>query len=108
MASQKKVGAAMTAKAREMAALVGQWERSGETMREFAERHGMKLSTFSSWRQELRKREVRPAARAEFIEIGGSGPVQFELSLANGMRVRVPSGFDGAELERLLGVLTRC
>jgi hypothetical protein len=100
--------AMMTPRARQMATLMAQWERSGETMKEFAARHGIKLSTFSSWRQELGKRVTKPAVRTEFIEIGGNGAVQFELSLPNGMRLRVPNGFDAAALERLLGVLVRC
>jgi transposase-like protein len=108
MANQSNGKAVLTPKAREMAALMGQWERSGERMKDFAARHGIKLSTFSSWRQELRRRTAKPAARTEFVEIGGNGPVQFELSLPSGVRLRVPSGFDAAALERLLDVLGRC
>jgi len=109
MANQNNRSPGMTPKAREMAALMAEYERSGETMMEFAERHGMKLSTFSSWRQELRKRLAKPAPKTEFVEIGdANGSRLLELSFANGVKVKVPNGFDAAELERLVRVLGRC
>jgi hypothetical protein len=49
----------------------------------------------------------RTAAR--FVEVvaasGAGGGEEFEVTLVGGIRVRVPSGFDGEDLRRLLSVL---
>jgi transposase-like protein len=99
--------------------------RSGESVREFAARHGLKPGTLSYWRWKLRQAEqarssVRrprpPKARSRlevaslpagsFIEVQASGVGdRFELELANGRRLRIPSGFEAQALQRLLGVL---
>ena len=98
----------LTGRAREMAALVAKFERGGESAEEFARRQGMRPSTFAWWRSELKRRRRRQEReRIELVEIGGK-PADFELSLANGVRQRVPVGFDAAALARLLDVLCRC
>ena len=62
-----------------MAALVRQWEMSGEPRRVFARRHGLTVSQFDYWKRQVRRegeREanetVEPAGFARVHVIGGA------------------------------------
>lgn len=95
----------MTPRQRQMRALIGQWERSGESMVEFAVRHGVNPHTFGWWRRELRRQAVRDEP-VELVEVSlGETASGFEVRLPNGVVVHVPARFDETALRRLLGVL---
>ncbi len=55
--------------------------------------------------------EAQPIAPMQFVELTTklsetlTRPASFEIVLGSGRLVRVPGGFDGAELARLVGVL---
>lgn len=94
---------------------VRRWRRSGLTAREFAESIGVKAATLTHWAwrvgREGRGRgrtEQRPVAvSARFVEViaAAAGDERFELELGNGRRLRIPTGFEAAALERLLVVV---
>jgi hypothetical protein len=99
---------------------VRQWRQSGLTAREFAKRVGINAGTLSHWAWRLgrageadgRGREPIKrggASHASFVELvaGAIEDRRFELDLGDGRRLRIPAGFDGAGLERLLAVLDR-
>lgn len=79
--------------------------RSGKPVRVFAAEHGLDRQRVSLWRRRL----GASAARTVFQEVvvQGSACAPFEVSLASGVSIRVPSGFDGETLARLLDVLIR-
>ena len=104
----------LTARGRQMLRLIAQWERSGQTMEEFAAAHGMTRHTFGWWRSELKRRKpvapagVEPAIRLVEIERPSAGEKSFEVRLGNGIMVRVAAGFDGRALAELMSVLRAC
>lgn len=103
---------------------VERWKDSGLTAAEYAAETGINAHSLSWWRWRLgappssvpptrrRPRKAPAIAPAEppltFIEVpapsqGGA----LEVVLARGRTLRVPVGFDGPTLERLLGILER-
>ena len=103
----------LTARAREMAALIAEWERSGQTQQQFAARHGVSKHALGWWRWELKRRRQGTGAPQEairLVEIArvGTGGTSFELHLANGIAVTVRAGFDRGTLTELLAVVRAC
>lgn len=97
---------------------VAGWRRSGRTAKEYASSIGVNAGSLSHWawrlgheqRQEQarRSRSRRAVAATGLIEVIGQqrgGEDGFELRLAGGQRVHIPSGFDAAALKRLVAVL---
>jgi len=107
-----------TPRAREMRALVSQWRTSGLALASFARDRGVVPATLSWWRWELRRRAQarRSPAPPAFVGVQvvdapvAARPLPFEVVLRGRRIVRVPAGFDAAELGRLLGALesARC
>jgi hypothetical protein len=108
------------------AGLVRRWRRSGQTACEFAESVGVNAGTLSYWawrlkregkatdgaarsRRKRRRRQqsIAPMGERSFVELIVDRPEEgrFELELGDGRRLRIPAGFDGAALGRLLTVL---
>ncbi|WP_404365607.1 IS66 family insertion sequence element accessory protein TnpA [Corallococcus coralloides] len=88
------------------------FEASGQTQREFAAAHGMRLSTLQSW--VYRRRRAAPS-RADAVRLL---PVQvatapeaaesvLEVVAASGARVRFAVGTDVAYVARLVAALGR-
>jgi transposase len=105
---------------------IERWKDSGLSAKDFANETGISQRSLSWWRWQLgrkateptlarptqrRKREAKaapPASRMTFVEVSAPAPSEpFEIVLASGRRIRVPSGFDAPTLERLLVVLER-
>jgi hypothetical protein len=93
-------------------------ERSGQSIRTFAAREGLRAGSLSFWKWKLAQQGRKgrtgatPAAPLQFVELTTrEGPkaaptcAGFEVVLSSGRLVRVAGGFDGAELARLVGVL---
>ena len=94
--------------------ILERWKSSGLSGRAFCEREGLGEPVFYSWKRKLRLRgeaQVKPAARkaVQFIPVEVKSLVTIgaplEVVVGLGRVVRVPSGFDAAELKRLLLVL---
>ena len=95
--------------------LVRKWESSSETAREFCARHDLKLSTFQWWRWRLRDALGPPGEKSEaWVELaplvparvdGASKTADLTLVLGDGISIRIPVGFDGPTLERLIRTL---
>jgi transposase len=91
---------------------VEKWRKSGLTAAEYAERSGLKAKSLQWWRWRLglggrpgmQAMPVQPA----FVEVVGglrSPAGDLEVQLPGGACVRVPTGFDAADLARVLQVL---
>lgn len=117
---EERATGALSARGREMAALIAEQERSGLSAREFARQRGIAEGTMSWWRRELRLRgalgrsadtgsaALIPVAVVDEVRATGATPSRdgFVVHTAAGMKVEVPSGFDAAELRRLLEALS--
>ena len=105
----------MTDGARRWQGIVREWERSGQTQREFCRLRGINGGTFSWWKRQLaaqRSEHVhpeRPAAKpqAGFVELhpAGTGSAVYELVLSGGRLLRVPERFDPQVLSRLIAAV---
>jgi hypothetical protein len=78
--------------------LLKEFEGSGQTRREFCERHGLAVATLDSWRRG-RKRRPRLVEVAIAAPPSGAG---FALILCNGRRIESSWGFAEADLARLI------
>jgi hypothetical protein len=87
-------------------ALIAEQQRSGLSVREFAASRDLAATTLYWWRSELK----RPRADLVPVEIVEPEPADlpgYELSVGDSMTLRIPPGFDEAELRRLVAAL-RC
>ena len=103
----------MRASREEWAKRVERWRDSGLTAEQFAAEVGINANTLKFWRYKVgkavaakRPRE-RDATLLPLVEVSPAAITKacFEVELAGGRRVHVPSGFDAGALERLLAVL---
>lgn len=96
-------------------ALIREQERGGLSVAEFARRRGVSAATLYWWRSQLSRREERDRKpRLVAVEVIGSkegdssnGGRGFELELAGGRRLYVPSRFDAEALSRLIAAVER-
>jgi hypothetical protein len=93
--------------------LLGQWRRSGLSVRDFCAEQQVSEPSFYSWRRAI---ALRDAEAARFVGVhvipdeqpptgatgSGSG---LELVLGPGRLLRIGPGFDAATLKRLLALL---
>ena len=113
-----RLGSTTTERAGEMRRVLGRWERSGLTLREFGQQRGIPLSTLTWWRRVFRgaSEEAGNSAAAEnavvFTEVLQPAklprmPAVVEIAMPSGHVVRVPAGVDTATLQRVLEALQR-
>jgi transposase-like protein len=92
-------------------AVLAALEGSGQSVREFAEEHGLDPQRLWSWRRRVaggdtttfRELVVRPAQPTASQQ---ERPA-FEVGLPSGIVIRVPAGFEPAALAQLLDVLAQ-
>jgi hypothetical protein len=106
----------------EWAKRIERWAESGLTGAEFAAEIGVKETTLRHWKWALRRhaqepgweakaaRERRQQRAPQFVEVIASStpppsPELLEVTLRNGLKVRLPVQFDPTSLQRLLDVL---
>jgi hypothetical protein len=99
--------------------VVGQWRRSGQTVRAFCGEQGLSEPSFYAWRRIIAERDQQsrcgrrrdgngqdnkqPVFVPVRVAAASSGPL--EVVLGQGRVVRVGSGFDAVTLRQLLAVL---
>ena len=95
--------------AAEMSPLVAAWKRGEGTQAQIAARAELPSSTFAWWCRRLGR--GRPGSGFVAVDVGpepaAAAPAALELVLEGGAVVRVPAGFDGETLGRLLTALSR-
>lgn len=92
---------------RRMAALVRQWDASGETREVFARRHGLTLSRLDYWKRQVRRDAPLDAAVFTPVHVLDDGDARtrngLEVVLTTGERVVV---CDGTSVDLLRMVLS--
>jgi|ERR1700694_299877 transposase-like protein len=83
--------------------IVGEFQHSGLTRREYCERHRMAVSTLDYWRRKTQAHTTPQLLEVE-LATSESAPV-FALHLANGRRIESSWRFSDAELTRLIRVV---
>lgn len=100
--------------------------RSGLSVRQFCQDHGLSEASYFSWQREIAvrdrqaasvttanpssgKKRVAPApvSPGPFIPLRLSGSSALEMIHPRGHVLRIPAGFDGDCLEKVLGLLDR-
>ena len=101
--------------------LVGGWPDSGLTQARYCERHGISAASLHRWREIFRHQPdaSRPAPSAcrgreavrllpvellDEVSPPDTGPA-LRLVFADGVRLEIAPGFDGATLRRVVGLL---
>lgn len=86
--------------------VVDAWRASGETLAAFCRQHGVAPARVSRWAKQLR----RPAP-VQFHPVhlrattAPESRQSFEVELPDGTNIHVPSGFELADLQRILAAL---
>lgn len=96
--------------------LVGQWQQSGVSRREFCRLSGLCYSAFLRWSREApvdgNNRFVEVKFEKEARNISGlKMETAFDLAelvAPNGWRVRLPQNFDAGQMREVLKILDRC
>lgn len=94
-------------------------EASGMSLAAFCRTHGIHANRVARWRKRLRAVSAGPSSGSSpsartmhFHELAmpAAAPPRWvaEVELMSGYVVRIPTGFDAGELDRLLGVLEPC
>lgn len=113
MASRKddavvRVAALAYWRAEDARVVVEAWQRSGHRLSDFARRHRIQLKRLERWVRRLKREEtvgfhrVRLVTRDREVERAAE---RIEIVLGSGRTVRVPPGFAGEDLKRVLAVL---
>lgn len=93
-------------------AVLAALDRSGKSVRAFAEEHGLDPQRLHAWRRRVAEgdpitfREVTVRPRAT-TEAAGATAAAFEIVLVSGIVVRVPPAFEAVALARLLDALAQ-
>lgn len=91
--------------------LVSEFERSGLRRKEFCAARGLAVHTLDAWRRRVAQAGTgEKIVPVEIVEDRGrraneAWNGQFRIVLAEGLRIEIDRGFDGAELRRLIAVL---
>jgi transposase-like protein len=85
----------------EREALVAQYRESGLTQKAFAEREGIKFSTFTAWVQG-RRHAGKPGRKVRFAELPAPAMAGLAVQLPDGTVIRGTSAGEVAELVRAL------
>lgn len=91
--------------------VVAAFARSGVTREEFARQVGISGVTLTRWLDRSSaegKASTRPAGpkvQLQVFDPGGKAAAGLEIVVSDKLIVRVPAGFDAAELRRLVAVL---
>jgi len=92
-------------------AIIQEQERSGRTVREFAAHHGFAAGTLFWWRSRLRRGQRAGETQlvpVEVVETTVDQSAAIELVIRDGLVLRLPRGFDDADLRRVLAAVGKC
>ncbi len=109
----------MTERARYWSDQLAAWARSGLSQAEFCRQRELNGGTFAWWKRQLHKqdggrptrqrRTAKPPARFVEVQLPGThSGTAYEVMLAGGRSIRVPSGFDPQVLSQLITTVEAC
>ena len=81
------------------------WERSGQTRAAFCRSRGLNLHTFDYWRRALREASTALVPVVVETQQSAAPSTVIEVLLPDGVRVRVPSGCEAAQVASLVSAL---
>lgn len=103
----------MSERERYWRSVLEQWQASGMSRAAFCRRQGISYHGLNYWKDRVGRKTDGGAPgrrRSRFVEIAVSPAATptYEIALAGGRRLRVASGFDDAEVARLMAVVESC
>jgi len=82
---------------------------SGQSVRKFCRKRGLKEDLFYAWRRELKTRDMEAAEQGGFVELvrpaGGKAGAGVSIRIDDRLSIVLESGFDGAALKLALACL---
>ena len=96
-----------------MRELIARWRESGLSLMAFGKREQVSYAKLLYWRRKF-DGEKRRADEPQLVPVEviadqpAPAPSKIDVWLSNGVAFEVPTGFDEAELRRLIGVLQSC
>ena len=91
--------------------MVDAWRASGETVATFARRHGVDRRRLARWVRRVEGTTGEVVVPFHPVRVVGGGAearvsdAPIEIAVGRGYQVRVPRGFEGEDLRRVLAVL---
>lgn len=107
MARRLHIGEVVKTKREYWAKLLAEQEASGDRIRPFCRERGIGEHSFYQWRKRLREDQTVRFAVLEAKPADGEPAPALELVLANGERLRIGAGVDGATLRLVLDAVRR-
>lgn len=83
---------------------IAEHDRSGLSVREYCDRHGVSIANFYAWRKEIAKRD-RAKPDLQFVPVHVRADSLIEIVLSTGLTVRVPAGTEAATVAQLIAAL---
>jgi D-alanine-D-alanine ligase-like ATP-grasp enzyme len=83
-------------------AVLDRLDTSGLSARAFARSEGLNVQRLYRWQRVLGGRDAK---RPSFVEVVGAAPARLDVVLRSGVVLRVPAGFDGETVRRLVEAL---
>ncbi len=94
------------------ARILAEQERTGTSMRDVAQVHGVTPVTLYAWRRRLRSQRKAPSGLLAVDVLGGLEPPGaspgYEVVLPGGLTIRAPRDFDANRVRDLLEAVRTC
>jgi hypothetical protein len=82
---------------------------SGQSVRAFCRKHGLKESLFYAWRRELKARDTEAVEKGGFVELvrpaGGNVGAGVSIRIDDRLSIALERGFDGTTLKAALAAV---
>jgi hypothetical protein len=85
--------------------ILDDYQTSGQTMRQFAQEHGVGLSTLGSWRRRYQRRKKSSAHLVEVPNPLSHGQPTGRFRFANGLVLELENGFEVPAMAQLVQLL---
>ena len=81
--------------------------KSGQSVRQYCEAHGLSAANWYAWRREIAKRDdnVASASSATFVPVRVMNSASIEVVMTTGVIIRVPTLADPVAVARLVEAL---
>jgi transposase len=84
---------------------IAQWNKSGQTIRDFCDTRQLSEASFYGWRRELAKRDRATSSALKFLPVQVRAEALLEIALPDGLVVRAPATVEPKAVAALVAAL---